>query len=171
MSSFPPILGSQARILILGSMPSQVSLSKQRYYANPSNAFWWIMSRIVGFSLTLSYAQRSQCLMDAGIAAWDVLYDCERAGSLDSNIVRDTEQANDIVALFEKNPSLKIIGFNGRAAQSIFSRHINFEGTNLAVQQRLLPSSSSAHARMTKQQKLQAWCLALELTPEFKQSD
>ncbi len=146
-------------------MPSQISLNEQRYYANPNNAFWWLMSQLVGFSLDLSYAQCCQCLKDAGIAVWDVLYDCERVGSLDNNIVRESEQANDIAALIKKHPSLTKIGFNGRAAESIFGRHIKLDDPSLAIALRLLPSSSSAHARKTKQQKLQAWRLALEVKP------
>jgi len=165
MASFPPIIGRQPSILILGSMPSQISLNEQRYYANPNNAFWWLMSQLVGFSLDLSYAQCCQCLKDAGIAVWDVLYDCERVGSLDNNIVRESEQANDIAALIKKHPSLTKIGFNGRAAESIFGRHIKLDDPSLAIALRLLPSSSSAHARKTKQQKLQAWRLALEVKP------
>lgn len=163
MTSFPPILGSQPTILILGSMPSQMSLAKRRYYANPSNAFWWLMSQIIGFSIDLSYAERCQHLEQAGFAVWDVLHDCERKGSLDSNIVRESEQANDIASLIKNNPSLTKIGFNGRAAQAIFGRHIKLDDLSLDIQQHLLPSTSSAHARMKKQQKLQAWCLALDI--------
>jgi len=146
-------------------MPSQISLAERRYYANPSNAFWWIVSQIIGFSLDLSYSERSQCLKDAGFAVWDVLRDCERAGSLDGNIIRESEQANDIAVLIKNNPSLKKIGFNGRAAESIFGRHIKLDDPSSLIPQRLLPSTSSAHARMSKQQKLQAWRLALEINP------
>lgn len=165
MASFQPILGSQPTTLILGSMPSQISLAQQRYYANPANAFWWVMSQIIGFSPELAYNERSRCLMRAGYAVWDVLYDCERHGSLDSNIVRTTEQPNNIDALLDSNPSLVKIGFNGRAAQTIFKRHNKFDDRNGSMQMRLLPSTSPAHASMSKQQKLRAWCSALEVSP------
>ena len=53
---FPPLARENARILILGSMPSRESLAQQRYYAHPRNAFWpllpfhrhWMYSQLVG---------------------------------------------------------------------------------------------------------------------------
>ncbi|MDP1927725.1 MAG: DNA-deoxyinosine glycosylase, partial [Thiobacillus sp.] len=43
---FPPIADLHARVLILGSLPGQVSLQRQQYYAQPQNAFWKIMGRL-----------------------------------------------------------------------------------------------------------------------------
>jgi hypoxanthine-DNA glycosylase len=44
---FPPIADVRARVLILGSLPGQVSLQRQQYYAQPQNAFWKIMGHLV----------------------------------------------------------------------------------------------------------------------------
>ncbi|GGJ88206.1 hypothetical protein GCM10007063_08390 [Lentibacillus kapialis] len=41
--SFEPILPETPRVLILGSMPSGVSLDKHEYYGNPRNHFWRII--------------------------------------------------------------------------------------------------------------------------------
>ncbi len=161
MASLAPIVGLEPTVLILGSMPSQISLEQQRYYANPNNAFWWLMSQMLNFSLDASYQQRIENLKDSGYAVWDVLYDCERKGSLDGNIIRATEQANDIAAFIKRYPGICKIGFNGRAAQTIFARHNNTDCLKSTVQHCLLPSTSSAHARMNKYEKLQVWRLEL----------
>ena len=41
---FPPILGPDPRVLVLGTLPSRKSLEKQEYYGHPQNAFWKIMA-------------------------------------------------------------------------------------------------------------------------------
>ena len=95
MPSFAPILGNLPHTLVLGSMPSQISLKKQQYYANPRNSFWWIAGKIWNFSDSLNYSHRVLKVKAAGVAVWDVLSDCDRIGSLDSNIIRDSERVND----------------------------------------------------------------------------
>jgi hypothetical protein len=39
-AAFPPIITSNTRILILGTVPSEKSLTRGEYYANPRNQFW-----------------------------------------------------------------------------------------------------------------------------------
>ena len=68
VQGFPPIVGDQPRILILGSAPSVASLEKQQYYGKPQNAFWRIMGELFGAGRELPYEQRINILADAGIA-------------------------------------------------------------------------------------------------------
>ena len=123
MKSFAPLIGSQPHSLILGSMPSQISLDYQQYYANPNNAFWWIMTQIIACDNCLDYDRKSKLICDSGFAVWDVLASCQRKGSLDSNIQRSSEIANDLLSLVRCYPSLRLIAFNGAAAKLIFMRH------------------------------------------------
>ena len=51
--SFEPIYTPQARILIVGSMPSVKSLEQAQYYAHPRNAFWRILFDIFSEPPTL----------------------------------------------------------------------------------------------------------------------
>ena len=51
ISGFEPIARADARLLILGSMPGQKSLEQDFYYARPGNAFWPIMSDVLGEAL------------------------------------------------------------------------------------------------------------------------
>jgi len=149
------------KLLILGSMPGEVSLTKHQYYANPRNAFWWIMSELVPFEMVLSYRQRVKATVSAKVAIWDVLADCQRPGSLDANIVRHTEQPNDFVNMFEHCRSIELVAFNGAAAKQIFMRHFKhlIEDLNIAMVQ--LPSTSPAHASVHREDKLAIWRTAL----------
>lgn len=162
MLGFEPILGVSPKILILGSMPSVKSLAVGQYYANPQNSFWWVMGELYQFADSLAYHEKTNELTMQGIAVWDVLRECQRRGSADSNIVRSSEQLNDFETLFATNPSLQLIAFNGGAAEAIFMRHgaalLKQFGHLKAVR---LPSTSPAYASMPKQKKLAAWRTAL----------
>jgi len=161
VESFPPIVDAGATRLILGSMPGVASLTAQRYYAHPQNAFWRIMGEVLGFAVDAPYGERVFALRRAGLALWDVLAACERPGSLDSAIRRDSEQANDIAALLAAHPQIKQIFFNGGAAEATFRRH------HAAVLKRpdltfvRLPSTSPAHASLRFEQKCAVWREAL----------
>ena len=48
IESFEPVVSTHAKILILGTMPSVLSLEKQEYYGNPQNAFWRILFGLWG---------------------------------------------------------------------------------------------------------------------------
>lgn len=167
MSGFQPIIGPDSEILILGSMPSVTSLDKVEYYAHPRNSFWWIMSELFHFDINLSYDQRCKLLLLNKVAVWDVLHDCTRQGSLDSAIVPESEVVNDFQSLFENYTSLSTVIFNGAAAERIFKRHTAMLKVNQSIDFQIekwhrCPSTSPAHASLTKQSKLQAWSLALD---------
>jgi len=81
---FAPLACPESTLLILGSMPGAASLAAGEYYAHPRNAFWTIIDSVFGVRRELPYAARMQGLSAHGIALWDVLQSCERAGSLDA---------------------------------------------------------------------------------------
>jgi TDG/mug DNA glycosylase family protein len=167
MSGFEPIIGVDSEVLILGSMPSVISLDKAEYYAHSRNCFWWIMSEIYNFDINQSYDQRCELLLQNKIAVWDVLHDCERQGSLDSAIVRNSEVVNDFQKLFLNYTSLTKVIFNGAAAERIFKRYVAKLKVNQSIDFQIekwhrCPSTSPAHASLTKQSKLHSWSLALD---------
>lgn len=159
--SFPPLENPDARVLILGSMPGIASLRAGQYYAHPQNAFWPIMGALVGADPSLPYEQRVHKLAAAGIALWDVLAACTRESSLDADIVKDSIVANDFASFFGRHPRVKSVLFNGSMAEQSFLRHVapSLHGLQLRLQR--LPSTSPAHASLTRQQKLAAWRMAL----------
>lgn len=84
--SFPPIVDSNSRILILGSIPGVKSLEKQQYYGHPQNKFWKIIFELLNEDFTGDYGEKIRMLKKHRIALWDVIDSCERKGSLDSEI-------------------------------------------------------------------------------------
>jgi len=143
-------------------MPSQISLREQQYYGNPQNAFWWIMSELLGFPYSLSYAQRTEIIRRSPFAIWDVLAQCERPGSLDSDIVRSTEVSNDLGSFLQCNKNISLIAYNGGAAKAIFRRHCkHFLNADFLARTPpktvQLPSTSPAYASINKETKLARW--------------
>lgn len=117
-----PVIGNNARILILGSLPGDESLRKQEYYGNPRNMFWDVMSGILGEKAPARYSEKVEYLKRHGIALWDVLHAAEREGSTDANI--RNEEFNDIAELLFNNPSIEIIATNGGKAEKSFRKYL-----------------------------------------------
>jgi len=144
-------------------MPSRISLAQNQYYANPRNSFWWIISNLFEIDEHLSYSEKASVLADKGVAVWDVLFDCERPGSLDSAIDKDSEVVNDFEGFFADHSELTRVMFNGAAAEKIFRRHFpNLISENQhSVKWQRCPSTSPAYASITAAQKLILWRQAL----------
>lgn len=156
---FPPIGAADAVVLVLGSMPSVASLAKGEYYAHPRNAFWPIMGRLFGAGPTLPYSERQRLLVQRKVAVWDVLWECRRAGSLDTAIRADSEAANDFVAFFRQHRKIRAVFFNGGKAEAAFRRHALADVAKLGLGMSYvrLPSTSPAHAGQSFEQKLALW--------------
>ncbi|MET0698291.1 MAG: DNA-deoxyinosine glycosylase [Mycobacterium sp.] len=153
LTGLPPIVGGSPRLLILGNMPSVLSLGVQQYYGNPRNAFWRIVGELFGFSADGSYDERVAALAAHSVAVWDVLRSCRRVGSLDSAVERDSMVANDFAALFAVYPSIERVFFNGAAAEANYRKLV---AVAAPVTYCRLPSTSPAHT-MAFAAKLAAW--------------
>lgn len=154
---FEPVAQSDARVLILGSMPSVESLKQSFYYAHPRNAFWRIIAEVFHASCPESIAEKCDLLKGNGIALWDVLASCERQGSLDSAI--RGEQLNDFSGLLEACPNIRKVIFNGGAAERLFTRHAaHYLAGKTGVK---MPSTSPAYT-IPYERKLAQWRQALE---------
>lgn len=162
VSGFAPIASPAARLLILGSMPGAASLRAERYYAHPHNQFWPIMAELLGFDPALPYPARCVELSKAGIALWDVLRSCVRPGSLDSAIQARTAQANDFAAFLAEHSHIRRIAFNGAAAENLFRRYVSPQLQTFTLDFMRLPSTSPAHASLSRSAKLAAWRSGLE---------
>lgn len=160
-SGFPCSANNNARVLILGSMPSRKSLAAHQYYAHPQNAFWPIIAELIGFDPGLEYVQRLRQLRKHRVALWDVAHACVRPGSLDSVIEMETVIANDFTSFFTEHPHIRAIFFNGRKAEQLYNKLVL---TRLPIESQqikrfLLPSTSPANAGLSRSQKLEIWMI------------
>lgn len=151
-SSFPPVVASDTRLLILGSLPGEKSLAAQRYYAHPQNRFWHLIGKVIGVDLEpLAYERRLEVLLAAKVGLWDTVASAQRAGSLDSSI---REAAlNPLAELSDSLPELRAVGFNGKTSARIGMPQLADTGLALVP----LPSSSPAHATMRLAEKEKLW--------------
>jgi hypoxanthine-DNA glycosylase len=161
IKGFNPIGDKDAKILILGSMPSDISLQKQEYYGYQHNTFWTIMSTLFidNKKVIHDYSLRKKMLIENKIALWDVLQSCHREGSLDAAIKMDSIKINDFINFFSIYPDIKKVFFNGGKAETIFNKYVLPEINEQFgyLQFIRLPSTSPAHAAMTVKQKTDIW--------------
>lgn len=148
--SFPPLYQADARVLVLGTMPSVASLAQAEYYAHPRNAFWRIQFALWTQPFSADYAAKKALQAAHRVAMWDTVESCSRTGSLDANMRE--KRPNDIAGLVAKLPDLRHVFCNGQAAFQEYKRY--FSGIPLPVT--CLPSTSPAYT-LAYEKKLAAW--------------
>ena len=150
--AFDPIVDTDTRLLILGSLPGDASLKAGQYYGHPRNAFWRLMGGVVGVDLAaLPYPERLEALNRARVGLWDVIAGAERAGSLDADI-RNAETA-DLRWLIAGLPHLRAIAFNGGTAARIGRQSLAGIETLTLID---LPSTSPAYT-LSSTEKAMRW--------------
>lgn len=161
---FPPIAAPDARVLILGSLPGQMSLAAQQYYAQPYNVFWRIMGELFDAGPQRPYAERAAVLMSRRVALWDVCRAAVRPGSLDSAIDLESVVINDFATFFRRHPAIEAVYSNGGTSYALY-RRLALPRLPQAVRDlphERLPSTSPAHASLRYEQKLARWRVVAE---------
>lgn len=151
ISSFPPIISNDSKILILGSVPGIKSLEMQEYYAHPQNKFWRILFELFNEDFTTNYVEKIDLLKKNKIAVWDVIDSCERKGSLDTKI--KNENHHNILQLLNDFPSIKVIFCNGQKSFKTLEKLLP-DDSKIPIF--VLPSTSPAYT-IPYQQKLKDW--------------
>jgi len=153
ISSFPPIISKDSKILILGSVPGVKSLEMQEYYAHPQNKFWKILFETFQEDFALNYSEKLNFLQRNHIALWDVIDSCERKGSLDTEI--KSENHHNILQLLEDFPNIKVIYCNGQKSFKTLGKILpqDFE-----IPIFVLPSTSPAYT-IPYEKKLEDWSI------------
>ena len=149
-----PIVNKDSKILILGSLPGEISLKNQKYYDNKNNQFWILLSYVFEdkFIEFDDYEEKIKFLNNHKIALWDVIKCANREGSLDSNI--KNEEYNDLYSLITKYKIINIY-VNGRKAESSLKKYLKIK--NIELNYHYLPSSSSLNAKLSIIDKSKVW--------------
>ena len=121
-TGFAPVARADARVLVLGSLPGQMSLARQQYYAQPRNAFWKITGELFGFEPSLDYDARLRALVAQRVALWDTCAAAVRPGSLDARILRSSVVPNDFAPFLQAHPQIRRLCFNGATSAALFER-------------------------------------------------
>jgi hypoxanthine-DNA glycosylase len=155
-----PIIDKNSRVLVLGTLPGDVSLRCVQYYANPKSQFWTILSAVYREVLAVDYSSKLLFLRKKRIALWDVLQRADREGSLDRDIANG--EPNDFSRLLGQYPSVKAIAFNGTKARRLFLLHVESRlGSEMLETLRLvsLPSTSATPGRhvLPLDEKIEKW--------------
>jgi hypoxanthine-DNA glycosylase len=155
----PPIVDEKTEILILGTLPSDASLTKRQYYANSGNDFW----KLIGASLHenlegLSYESKIETLKTYRIGLWDAYHNCIRKGSMDENI--GEQELNDFTLLRAIAPRLKLICINGKEARTAEDSLHGLGYKTLAL------LSSSGANRGRQKERLSQWKSSVVVRPK-----
>lgn len=118
--TFGPVYDENAKILILGSMPSVKSREQQFYYGHPQNRFWKMLARLFDETEPEDIIQKCAFLRRNKIALWDVIASCDIVGSSDSSI-RNVKE-NDMRVILDR-AEIQAIFLNGGKAYELFIKY------------------------------------------------
>ena len=143
-----PWYDENARVLILGTIPSVKSRECGCYYGHPQNRFWTTMSTVFDEVISNSAEGRRAFCKKHHIALWDVLASCDIQGSQDMSIRNPIP--NDIALLISQT-HITTVFTTGKKAAQLYDRYV-FPKTH--IQAITLPSTSPANRRWFTQEQL-----------------
>lgn len=133
--TIPPFVFKEAKVLILGSIPSPMSRSTGFYYGHPQNRFWKVLSGVFGQDTPVTIEEKKEFLRKNKIALWDVLESCDIVGASDSSI--KNAKPNDINNII-KGTEIKSVFTTGKRACDLLYKHLKIKSV-------CLPSTSPAN--------------------------
>lgn len=119
-NGFPPVVGENPQILILGEFPSKTSLGKKEYYSGAGNQFWPIIDKLFnGNGGFLTYNAKLQCLKKNHIALWTLYGSADGDGKI-SGVPLLNAKLNDIPSFLSEHPGINKVLCNGKDVASSF---------------------------------------------------
>lgn len=154
-----PWVGNNPIVLILGTLPTDISLKKQAYYQNKSkNSFWKIMHSLWPED---KYLDDIEFVMKHHIALWDCLQSAERKGNTDSGFGK-IKNPNDINHFLSTHPSIKTIILNGKTDTTDFFYQY-FGDIQKRYKIKSLSSTSNNNTHSSFEEKLSEWIFVKQL--------
>jgi len=150
----PASIDEHSAVLILGTLPGQISLAHGKYYADPSNRFWDILFMACGEQINKSDQAKETLLNKYHIALWDILSSAARKTSSDRDLT--DEKPNDLPRLLEGHPNIRLLLFHSNSAYKYFKRF--FKDSAVPY---ICVSSPSGQNRKSVEAKAQEWRAAL----------
>lgn len=148
---FEPVFDEYSEVLILGTFPSVKSRENKFYYGHPQNRFWKVIAALTESELPETVEEKKKMLLENHIAIWDVIAQCDIAGSSDSSI-KNVVPAD--IGRVLKNSNIKKIYANGNTAKKLYDKYVL---PNVHMEIEGLPSTSPANAGYTLEKLLEAW--------------
>lgn len=148
---FDPVYDRNSEILILGTLPSVKSREQRFYYGHKQNRFWKVIAALYGEEVPVTIEEKKEILLRHHIALFDVIAECDIAGSSDSSI-RNVVPA-DLSVILKQAPVRKIF-VNGNKAYDLYMKY-SYEKTGMEAIR--LPSTSPANAAFQMERLLQSW--------------
>jgi len=147
-----PFCPEDARVLILGTLPSPKSRETGFYYGHPQNRFWRVLAAVFKDGAPESNEDKKVFLTRHHVALWDVLAACNITGASDSSI--KNAQYNDLPGLMVGTP-IAAIYTTGKKAGALYEKRWG----DLPVPHVNLPSTSPANCRMHLDELVDAYAV------------
>ena len=152
---FEPVYDADARILILGSFPSERSRAEGFYYGHPQNRFWRVLAAVYGETPPAGVPEKKRLLLSHRLALWDAAAACDITGSLDSSIRRP--EPTDLSRILAAAPIERVL-CNGQTAGRLYR---TLQQPLIRLPAEILPSTSPLNAAWTLEKLTDAWRQAL----------
>mgnify|MGYP004446140735 FL=1 len=167
---FEPVYDGDSRVLILGTFPSVRSRETGFYYGHPRNRFWKVLESVCTDDEELRSAllddktesslrtveEKKRFLLENRIAIWDVIAQCDIAGSSDSSI--RSVVPTDLNRILD-HAQIRAVCANGAKARELYMKY-SYEITKREIIK--LPSTSPANAAFRMQKLTEHWSMIRE---------
>lgn len=152
--SLKPFIPEDAKILMLGSLPSIATRKANFYYAHKTNRFYKILAGVFKEDEPITIEEKKIFLRKHHIALYDSIYECDIHSSSDSsikNVVSSKEILDNIYKIHHFNKVFNV----GKKSYDVYQKYIGKDSI-------LLPSPSAANAASKLDDLIEKYAIILK---------